>query len=66
MALGYAAIALSVLAVLLRVAVAYKLRLSNSITPYKVVGGNAAWVLVFSAYGGTPPRLARTSLKSRV
>ncbi len=47
MALGYAAIALSVLAILLPSAVAYKLRQSDSITPYKVVGGNAVLALVF-------------------
>jgi len=47
MALGYASIALSVLAILLPAAVAYKLRQSNSITPYKVVGGNGILALVF-------------------
>ena len=47
MALGYAAIALSVLAILLPAAVAYKLRQSESITCYKVVGGNLILGLVF-------------------
>ena len=47
MALGYASIALSVLAILLPAAVAYKLRQSNTITPYKVVGGNGILALVF-------------------
>lgn len=47
MALGYAAIALSILAILLPVAVAYKLRQSNGITPYKVIGGNVILGLIF-------------------
>lgn len=47
MALGYAAIALSVLAILLPAAVAYKLRQVGGITPYKVIGGNIILGLVF-------------------
>ena len=46
-ALGYAAIALSVLAVLLPAAIAYKLRQSNRITMYKVIGGNITLIFIF-------------------
>ncbi len=47
MALGYASIALSILAIILPTAVAYKLRQAGGTTPYKVVGGNATLALVF-------------------
>lgn len=47
MALGYAAIALSILAILLPSAVAYKLRKAGGDTPYKVIGGNIMLSLVF-------------------
>jgi tyrosine-specific transport protein len=47
MALGYAAIALSILAILLPVAVAYKLRQANGVTPYKVIGGNVILGVIF-------------------
>lgn len=47
MALGYAAIALSVLAILLPAAVAYKLRQSRNMTSYEVIGGNLILGLVF-------------------
>ena len=47
MALGYAAIALSVLAVIMPAAVAYKMRQAGGAAPYKVAGGNAALVVLF-------------------
>ena len=47
MALGYASIALSILAILLPCAVAYKLRQRSSVSPYKVTGGNAILALIF-------------------
>lgn len=47
MALGYAAIALSVLAVMMPAAVAYKMRQAGGAAPYKVAGGNAALVVLF-------------------
>ncbi len=47
MALGYAAIALSVLAVLMPVAIALKFRANSSLSPYQVSGGKILLALVF-------------------
>lgn len=49
MALGYAAIALSILAVIMPAAVAYKMRQANNTAPYTVAGGNTALALIFVA-----------------
>jgi len=48
-ALGYAAIALSILAVIMPAAVAYKMRQVGGTAPYTVVGGNVALALIFAA-----------------